>query len=84
MKLSKPRGTRDIPPYEMGCRNFVKNSIEQVFECLCRDFTKDGITVNIKVPEDMVISAVPVQFQQVLMNLILNARDAILPAGGAS
>jgi two-component system NtrC family sensor kinase len=56
--------------------------IEGVFTCLCRDFTKDGITVKILVPDDLRIWAVPVQMQHVLMNLILNARDAMLPRGG--
>jgi signal transduction histidine kinase len=56
--------------------------VKDVFQCLCRDFSKDGITVNLKIPEDLKICAVPVQLQQVLMNLILNARDAMLKTGG--
>jgi len=56
--------------------------VEEIFTCLCRDFAKDGITVNIRVPEDLTVRAVPVQIQQVLMNLILNARDAMLRRGG--
>jgi len=56
--------------------------IEDVFTCLCRDFVKDGITVNVQVPEELTIRVVPVQIQQVIMNLILNARDAMLPNGG--
>jgi len=56
--------------------------VEGIFACLCRDFTKDGITVKIQIPEDLTIWAVPVQMQHVLMNLILNARDAMLPRGG--
>lgn len=56
--------------------------VEEVFTCLCRDFTKDGITVNIEIPNELSIHCVPVQIQQVLMNLILNARDAMLSRGG--
>ena len=56
--------------------------VKGIFTCLCRDFSKDGITVKIRVPEDLTIRAVPVQIQQVLMNLILNARDAMLTRGG--
>ena len=56
--------------------------VEEVFTCLCRDFTKDGITVEIRIPEDLKVWAVPVQIQQVLMNLVINARDAMLARGG--
>lgn len=56
--------------------------VEEVFTCLCRDFARDGITVNIEIPDGLTVQCVPVQIQQVLMNLILNARDAMLPRGG--
>ncbi|UCC98335.1 MAG: HAMP domain-containing histidine kinase [Phycisphaerales bacterium] len=56
--------------------------VEGIFTCLCRDFGKDGISVDIRIPEGLTVRGVPVQIQQVLMNLILNARDAMLPRGG--
>jgi len=56
--------------------------VKDIFSSLCRDFSKDGITVEIHIPQDLTIWAVPVQIQQVLMNLILNARQAMLPRGG--
>lgn len=56
--------------------------IEEVFGCLCRDFTKDGITVEIDIAQDLTVWAIPVQIQQVLMNLVLNARQAMLTHGG--
>ena len=56
--------------------------VKEIFTCLARDFSKDKITVKIHIPEDLTVWAIPVQIQQVLMNVILNARDAMLPHGG--
>jgi len=56
--------------------------IEECFQLLARDFAKDNITVNIDVPEEIMIAVVPAQFQQVILNLIINARQALLPRGG--
>jgi len=56
--------------------------VEEIFGCLGRDFTKDGITVDMRIDGDLTVWAVPVEIQQVLMNLILNAREAMLPRGG--
>ena len=60
----------------------VNALVEEVFLCLCRDFSKDSIRVETRVDDTLQVSCVPVQIQQVLMNLILNARDAMLPGGG--
>lgn len=60
----------------------VKALVEDVFTCLCRDFRKDGITVETQIADDLRLHCVAVQIQQALMNMILNARDAMLPGGG--
>ena len=60
----------------------VADLVEEIFGCLGRDFSKDGITVDIRIDRDLTIRAVPVEIQQALMNLILNAREAMLPRGG--
>ncbi|MDD5011202.1 MAG: HAMP domain-containing sensor histidine kinase [Phycisphaerae bacterium] len=62
------------------CR--LKQLVDEVFACIGRDFEKDRLKVAIDIPETMDINVVPVQFQQVLMNLILNAREAMMPRGG--
>jgi signal transduction histidine kinase len=56
--------------------------VNGAFDCLCRDFHKDGITVEVRIDGDLKVWVVPVQLQQALMNLILNAREAMVPRGG--
>ena len=56
--------------------------VDDVFLCLARDFAKDNIIVSIQISEHLTVRAQPVCLQQVLMNLILNAREAMLPQGG--
>ena len=60
----------------------VRAMVNSVFDCLCRDFQKDGIRVVLHIDDGLSVTCVPVQIQHVLMNLILNARDAMLPGGG--
>jgi len=62
------------------CR--INALVDDVFLCLARDFARDNINVSIQIPEDLTVSAQPVCLQQVLMNLILNAREAMLRRGG--
>jgi len=56
--------------------------VNEVFSCIGRDFEKDGIKVRLDIPEDLTMSTVPVQIENVIMNLILNAREAMIPRGG--
>jgi signal transduction histidine kinase len=60
----------------------IRALVDDVFACLCRDFRKDKIDVVTNIDPLLEVSLVPAQIQQVLMNLILNARDAMLGTGG--
>ena len=56
--------------------------VEECFQCLARDFKKDRITVVNNIPPDLTAQLFPGQIQQVLLNLIINARHALLEHGG--
>ena len=60
----------------------VKAMVDEIFLCLARDFSKDRIKVVIDVDDEVMVFAEDICLQQVLMNLILNAREAMLPKGG--
>ena len=70
------------------CKNNEKKDVklselvEEVFECLCRDFSKDGITVKKEISSDLTVYATPVKLEQLIMNLVLNSRAALLETGG--
>lgn len=57
--------------------------VDEIFTCLARDFSKDKIKVHFHIPENLTILAEEICLQQVLMNLILNAREAMLGRGGS-
>lgn len=61
----------------------IHETITAAFDCIGRDPAKDRIQVTIKVPQHLTVSIRPLALQQVLMNLILNAIEALRPTGGS-
>lgn len=55
----------------------VAHAVANANECQCRDLSKDGIAFDVEIPEDLKVWADAKQLQQVLFNLLLNARDAL-------
>jgi signal transduction histidine kinase len=60
----------------------IRFVVDEVFHCLARAPEKDGITLTIDVPKDLRAAIPPVNLQQVLLNLVLNARQAMRARGG--
>ena len=58
--------------------------LDEIFDCMARDFEKDGITVETHITEETSVYCETICFQQVLMNLILNAREAMLGTDNSS
>jgi signal transduction histidine kinase len=50
---------------------------------LARDPQKDGIALRVQVQPDLIVHGDPVQLEQVLLNLLINARQAMLGKGGS-
>jgi C4-dicarboxylate-specific signal transduction histidine kinase len=62
----------------------IAKLVDDVFTCLSRDFSKDCITVKKEIDEGLTVEAVQVKLEQVIMNLVLNARQAMLETGGGT
>lgn len=60
----------------------VRQLVEDAFSTMARDFRKDGIRVIKEIPEGLSVLMEPIGMRQVLMNLVLNAREAMLGRGG--
>jgi len=60
----------------------VRDAVADAEMCLCRDLSKDGITLVNAVDDAVCVMADPRQLQQVLFNLFLNARQAISHRSG--
>ena len=61
----------------------VQKLIDETLLVLARDPKKDGITLRVQVQPELAVNGDPVQLEQVLLNLLINARHAMLGKGGS-
>ncbi len=61
----------------------VQSLVDEVLNVLARDPQKDGIALRVQVSPGLTIHGDAVQLEQVLLNLLINARQAMLGKGGA-
>jgi signal transduction histidine kinase len=55
--------------------------VDHVLEAMARDPAKDGIVLTKKIPEKLRLTTRPSELAQVILNLLLNARCAVLEKG---
>lgn len=60
----------------------VTDLLDDVFGCIGRDFSKDRIKLVLDIEKDLTVKADLSSLRQVLMNLVLNARQAMQEKGG--
>lgn len=56
--------------------------VDRTLTAMARDPAKDAIELTVHVPPDLRLSTRPVELQQVLLNLLMNARTAVLGRQG--
>jgi signal transduction histidine kinase len=61
----------------------VKTLVDEVLTVLAREPRKDGIALRVQVDPDLVTHGDAVQLEQVLLNLLINARQSMLGRGGS-
>lgn len=60
----------------------VKAVVEDAVGCLGRDLTKDNISLTIEIDPNLRVRGHRNQLQQVLFNMVLNARQAVIGSSG--
>ena len=75
--LGLARGESALGPVE------VQRLVDETLSVLARDPQKDGIALRVQVQPELIVHGDPVQLEQVLLNLLINARQAMLGKGGS-
>lgn len=60
----------------------VRQLVQETLAVIARDFSKDCIELKLDIPEELDLETCKVELQQVLLNLISNARTALLDKPG--
>jgi len=61
----------------------IQQLVDEALAVLARDPQKDGIALRVHIQPDLNVFGDPIQLEQVLLNLLINARQAMLGRGGA-
>jgi signal transduction histidine kinase len=61
----------------------VQTLVDETLMVLARDPQKDGIALRVQVPGELWVQGDSVQLEQVLLNLLINARQAMMGKGGS-
>lgn len=75
--LGLARGESSVGPVS------VQQLVDEVLLVLARDPQKDGLALRVQVQPELKVLGDPVQLEQVLLNLLINARQAMLGKGGS-
>ncbi len=60
----------------------VRQLVDEALAIFGRDLAREGVTLAVDVPDDLRIRGDAVQLEQVLLNLLINARHALIDARG--
>jgi two-component system, NtrC family, sensor kinase len=61
----------------------VKMLVDEALLVMARDPQKDGLALRVQIQPELKVSCDPVQLEQVLLNLLINARQAMIGRGGS-
>lgn len=73
LRIADSHGNGDDPPQKTPLAAAVGSAIDETI----RPFAKDGIELQVDVPADLVVAGRPILVEQVLLNLLVNARQAM-------